>query len=168
MLDCCSTTPPLSCVEFIFACRAHQAKHTWMILALPLAWQQACSLSWDCPLTSPMFFIRAACALLLWCSMSALIARYSSHADLLTADHFYQSGLQWMQVVLVVVRALRMSPGKIGAQCAHAAVGLYKVLAANRVPWLSAWEVQSLLCQSLVMLNLFGLVSDAAGVLSGA
>ena len=46
-----------------------------------------------------------------------------------------------MQVVLVVVRALNMSAGKIGAQCAHAAVGLYKILVANRVPWLSAWEV---------------------------
>ena len=46
-----------------------------------------------------------------------------------------------MQVVLVVLRALNMSAGKIGAQCAHAAVGLYKVLVANRVPWLSAWEV---------------------------
>lgn len=46
-----------------------------------------------------------------------------------------------MQVVLLVVRALNMSPGKIGAQCAHAAVGLYKVTLANRAPWLSAWEV---------------------------
>lgn len=46
-----------------------------------------------------------------------------------------------MQVVLIVVRALNMSAGKIGAQCAHAAVGLYKILVANRVPWLSAWEV---------------------------
>lgn len=44
------------------------------------------------------------------------------------------------KVVLLVVRALNMSPGKIGAQCAHAAVGLYKVTLANRAPWLSAWE----------------------------
>lgn len=46
-----------------------------------------------------------------------------------------------MQVVLVVVRALEMSAGKACAQCAHAAVGLYKVMMAKRVPWLSAWEV---------------------------
>ncbi len=46
-----------------------------------------------------------------------------------------------LQVVLVVVRSLHMSPGKIGAQCAHAAVGLYKVIVTNRAPWLSAWEV---------------------------
>ena len=56
-----------------------------------------------------------------------------------------------MQVVLIVVRALNMSPGKIGAQCAHAAVGLYKVTVANRAPWLSAWEVREwplLLCSA--------------------
>ena len=46
-----------------------------------------------------------------------------------------------MQVVLIVVRSMHMSPGKIGAQCAHAAVGLYKVIVSNRAPWLSAWEV---------------------------
>jgi len=46
-----------------------------------------------------------------------------------------------LQVVLIVVRSLHMSPGKIGAQCAHAAVGLYKVIVTNRAPWLSAWEV---------------------------
>ncbi|KAL0045326.1 hypothetical protein WJX82_003857 [Trebouxia sp. C0006] len=44
------------------------------------------------------------------------------------------------KVVLIVVRSLHMSPGKIGAQCAHAAVGLYKVMVTNRAPWLSAWE----------------------------
>ncbi|DBA75180.1 TPA: ubiquitin-specific protease ubp14, variant 3 [Trebouxia sp. C0004] len=44
------------------------------------------------------------------------------------------------KVVLIVVRSLHMSPGKIGAQCAHAAVGLYKVIVTNRAPWLSAWE----------------------------
>ncbi|KAA6424092.1 MAG: hypothetical protein FRX49_06051 [Trebouxia sp. A1-2] len=44
------------------------------------------------------------------------------------------------KVVLIVVRSLHMSPGKIGAQCAHAAVGLYKVVVTNRAPWLSAWE----------------------------
>ncbi|DBA75181.1 TPA: ubiquitin-specific protease ubp14, variant 4 [Trebouxia sp. C0004] len=48
-----------------------------------------------------------------------------------------------LQVVLIVVRSLHMSPGKIGAQCAHAAVGLYKVIVTNRAPWLSAWEVGS-------------------------
>lgn len=47
------------------------------------------------------------------------------------------------KVVLLVVRALNMSPGKIGAQCAHAAVGLYKVTLANRAPWLSAWEFRA-------------------------
>lgn len=46
-----------------------------------------------------------------------------------------------LQVVLIVMRSLHMSPGKIGAQCAHAAVGLYKVIVTNRAPWLSAWEV---------------------------
>lgn len=44
-------------------------------------------------------------------------------------------------MVLVVARELGMSPGKVGAQCAHAAVGLYKRLAAQRAPWLRAWEV---------------------------
>lgn len=34
-----------------------------------------------------------------------------------------------------------MRPGKVGAQCAHAAVGLYKVTVAQKAPWLSAWEV---------------------------
>ncbi|DBA75178.1 TPA: ubiquitin-specific protease ubp14 [Trebouxia sp. C0004] len=47
------------------------------------------------------------------------------------------------KVVLIVVRSLHMSPGKIGAQCAHAAVGLYKVIVTNRAPWLSAWEYRA-------------------------
>ena len=34
-----------------------------------------------------------------------------------------------------------MKPGKVGAQCAHAAVGLYKVTVAQKAPWVSAWEV---------------------------
>ena len=46
-----------------------------------------------------------------------------------------------MQVVLVVARALGMSAGKVGAQCAHAAVGLYRQLVVRRAPWLRAWEV---------------------------
>ena len=46
-----------------------------------------------------------------------------------------------LKVVLIVRRDLNMKPGKIGAQCAHAAVGLYKVTVAQRAPWLSAWEV---------------------------
>jgi peptidyl-tRNA hydrolase, PTH2 family len=48
-----------------------------------------------------------------------------------------------IQVVLVVARALGMSAGKVGAQCAHAAVGLYRQLAVRRAPWLRAWEVRS-------------------------
>ena len=51
--------------------------------------------------------------------------------------------LPCLQVVLVVPRELRMSPGKLAAQCAHAAVGLYKLMLANRVPWLASWEVRS-------------------------
>lgn len=46
-----------------------------------------------------------------------------------------------LQVVLIVAQDLGMRPGKIGAQCAHAAVGLYKITVAQRAPWLSAWEV---------------------------
>ena len=48
------------------------------------------------------------------------------------------------QVVLVVAQNLGMSPGKLGAQCAHAAVGLYKLMVRQRVPWLPAWEVRTL------------------------
>ncbi|KAK9847454.1 hypothetical protein WJX84_008621 [Apatococcus fuscideae] len=44
------------------------------------------------------------------------------------------------KVVLVVAQDLGMSPGKLAAQCAHAAVGLYKLMAHRRVPWLAAWE----------------------------
>ena len=46
-----------------------------------------------------------------------------------------------VQVVLVVAQNLHMSPGKLAAQCAHAAVGLYKLMARQRIPWLAAWEV---------------------------
>lgn len=46
-----------------------------------------------------------------------------------------------LQVVLIVAQDLGMRPGKIGAQCAHAAVGLYKITVAQKAPWLSAWEV---------------------------
>ena len=37
-----------------------------------------------------------------------------------------------------------MSSGKIAAQCAHAAVGLYKNMYLNSVPWLASWEVSLL------------------------
>lgn len=46
-----------------------------------------------------------------------------------------------MQAVLVVANNLLMSSGKIGSQCAHAALGLYKIIMANRVPWYPAFEV---------------------------
>ena len=46
-----------------------------------------------------------------------------------------------LQVVLIVAQDLGMRPGKVGAQCAHAAVGLYKATVARKAPWLSAWEV---------------------------
>lgn len=46
-----------------------------------------------------------------------------------------------LQVVLIVAQDLGMSPGKVGAQCAHAAVGLYKLTVALKAPWLGAWEV---------------------------
>ncbi len=55
--------------------------------------------------------------------------------------------IPWPQVVLVVLMELRMSPGKIGAQCAHAALGLYRKLVSLRVPWLSAWEVRERGCR---------------------
>lgn len=42
--------------------------------------------------------------------------------------------------VLVVVEELAMSPGKVAAQAAHAAVGHYKHLAAHNATWLAAWE----------------------------
>lgn len=54
-----------------------------------------------------------------------------------------------LQVVLVVAQDLRMSPGKVAAQCAHAAVGLFKLMQASRAPWLHAWEVRSMLSFSL-------------------
>lgn len=44
------------------------------------------------------------------------------------------------KVVLVVCTALGMSAGKIGAQCAHAAVGLLKLMQRTVVPWLPVWE----------------------------
>lgn len=46
----------------------------------------------------------------------------------------------------MVARELGMSPGKVGAQCAHAAVGLFRQLAARRAPWLRAWEVRQQSC----------------------
>ncbi|CAL5226907.1 g9782 [Coccomyxa viridis] len=44
------------------------------------------------------------------------------------------------KAVLVVNSTLKMSSGKIAAQCAHAAVGLYKNMYINGVPWLASWE----------------------------
>mmetsp|Transcript_36868 Transcript_36868/g.51205 ORF Transcript_36868/g.51205 Transcript_36868/m.51205 type:complete len:260 (-) Transcript_36868:8-787(-) len=44
------------------------------------------------------------------------------------------------KVVLVVPDDVQMSPGKLAAQAAHAAVGLYKVMVLNRVAWLPIWE----------------------------
>ena len=41
----------------------------------------------------------------------------------------------------MVNSTLKMSSGKIAAQCAHAAVGLYKNMYLNSVPWLASWEV---------------------------
>ena len=55
-----------------------------------------------------------------------------------------------MQAVLVVNSSLKMSAGKIGAQCAHAAVGLYKQMYINGVPWLPSWEVEDLLSPLLL------------------
>ncbi|GMH42261.1 hypothetical protein BSKO_10180 [Bryopsis sp. KO-2023] len=46
------------------------------------------------------------------------------------------------KIVLVVPRDLGLSAGKLGSQCAHAAVGMYRVMMVNRVPWLTAWEMQ--------------------------
>ena len=51
-----------------------------------------------------------------------------------------------LQAVLVVNSALKMSSGKIAAQCAHAAVGLYKNMYINGVPWLASWEVSPTYC----------------------
>ena len=51
-----------------------------------------------------------------------------------------------LQAVLVVNSALKMGSGKIAAQCAHAAVGLYKSMYINGVPWLASWEVSRTYC----------------------
>jgi PTH2 family peptidyl-tRNA hydrolase len=42
--------------------------------------------------------------------------------------------------VLCVVASLGMSAGKVAAQAAHAAVGLFRRMQDERPPWLSAWE----------------------------
>ncbi len=44
------------------------------------------------------------------------------------------------KVVLCVVASLGMSAGKVAAQAAHAAVGLFRRMQDERPPWLSAWE----------------------------
>lgn len=31
------------------------------------------------------------------------------------------------KIVLVIARSLNLSPGKLGSQCAHAAIGMYRV-----------------------------------------
>ena len=46
------------------------------------------------------------------------------------------------QAVLVVDTSLKMSVGKTAAQCAHAAVGVFKHMHMNAVPWLQSWEVR--------------------------
>ena len=46
-----------------------------------------------------------------------------------------------VQAVLVVDTSLKMSVGKTAAQCAHAAVGVFKNMHINAVPWLQSWEV---------------------------
>jgi Peptidyl-tRNA hydrolase PTH2 len=46
------------------------------------------------------------------------------------------------QMVLVVAANLGMSVGKVAAQCAHASLGLYKLMVSSDVPWLSSWEVR--------------------------
>lgn len=43
------------------------------------------------------------------------------------------------KAVLLVNSSLKMSPGKIGAQCAHAALGLFRRLQASHAPWLDVW-----------------------------
>ena len=48
-----------------------------------------------------------------------------------------------VQAVLVVDTSLKMSIGKTAAQCAHAAVGVFKGMHINAVPWLQAWEVSA-------------------------
>ncbi len=47
-----------------------------------------------------------------------------------------------LQVVLVVADELQMSPGKLAAQCSHAAVGLYRAMSVSSTPWLDAWQEQ--------------------------
>ena len=44
---------------------------------------------------------------------------------------------------------LNMGSGKTAAQCAHAALGLYKVICKERSPWLRAWEVSLSLSDSI-------------------
>ena len=49
----------------------------------------------------------------------------------------------------MVAGDLGMSPGKLAAQVAHAAVGLHRVLLEGRQPWLPAWEVKRPFCSLL-------------------
>eukprot|EP00884_Botryococcus_braunii_P010929 jgi/Botrbrau1/19838/Bobra.0124s0075.1 len=46
------------------------------------------------------------------------------------------------KMVLVVAADLGMSTGKIAAQCAHASLGLYKLMVSSNIPWLSSWEAE--------------------------
>mmetsp|Transcript_19657 Transcript_19657/g.33037 ORF Transcript_19657/g.33037 Transcript_19657/m.33037 type:complete len:274 (+) Transcript_19657:290-1111(+) len=44
------------------------------------------------------------------------------------------------KVVILVPMDVPMSAGKLAAQCAHAAVGHYRLASARRLDWLGAWE----------------------------
>ena len=57
----------------------------------------------------------------------------------------HQKGLKikpLVQAVLVVAANAKHSSGKMATLCAQAAVGLYKVMMANRIPWYPAFEAQ--------------------------
>lgn len=51
-------------------------------------------------------------------------------------------GIQQYKMVLVVRSDLKMTSGKIAAQCAHAAIASYKELKLNKSKDLDRWEMQ--------------------------
>ena len=51
-------------------------------------------------------------------------------------------GLQQYKMVLVVRSDLKMSTGKVAAQCAHAAIMSYKELKSKKSKDLSSWEIR--------------------------